>query len=368
MQQTVLKEHNLNPAIKLNLNLVATPSTLSTLSVLNLYLTSNLNSTFNISADTVKSTKSNKATKPTKVIKHIVTKPTVKPTKAIKPTIAPAVVIPTKATKPTDVTLKEEKTMSLDQSLDWGYKKDPIPRKVLELLTQGANYFKDLTIIDCSIVNRRLHYKRLLYLYNYHALYICLCKLHHNTPTASHLKIGNIYKLLHCNYYWPNLQSFVRRYIQYCHMCKKSKGSCFKKQSVLQPLLVPQQRWQGFSIDFVTGILKVQDCDVILNVVDKLSKERHYISKTKKLNAEGLANLFLKHVWKHHGLSQSIVSNHRSQFISNFWGFLCKRLEVTAQLSTAWHLETVSQTERVNSVMEQYLCAFVNYLQNDWLE
>ena len=143
---------------------------------------------------------------------------------------------------------------------------------------------------------------------------------------------------------------------------------------MLQPLPVPEQRWQDLSINLVTGIPKVHACDAICCVVDRLSKKHHYIGMTKELNAEGLTDLFLKHMWKHHGLPQSIVFDRGSQFISNFWGFPCKRLGVTAQLLTAWHPETDSQTERINGimkhingVMEQYLCAFVNYLQDDWL-
>ena len=330
MQQTVLKEHNLDTAIKSNLDPVATPSMQP--STLNLDSTSNPNSTFNISVDTIE-----------------------------------PIVVPTEATKPAKA-IDKEKSMSLDQLLDRGYKKDPIPRRVLELLARGANYLKDLTIADCSVVNGRLHYQGLLYVPDYHALYLCLCKLHHDTPIAGHLGIGNTYELLHRSYYWPNMQSFIRRYVRHCHVCKRSKGSRFKKQGVLQPLPVPEQRWQNLSIHLVTGILEVHGHDAICCVVDRLSKERHYIAMTKELNAEGLANLFLKHVWKHHGLPQSIVSDRGSQFISDFWKFLCKRLGITAQLSTAWHPETDGQTERINSVMEQYLCSFVNYLQDDWLD
>ena len=149
-------------------------------------------------------------------------------------------------------------------------------------------------------------------------LQLRFCKLHHNTLVAGRLGIGNTYKLLYCAYYWPNMQGFVRRYVRHCHVCKWSKGSRFKKQGVLQPLPVLEQRWQDLSINFVTGIPEVHGCDAICCVVDSLSKEHHYIGTTKELHAEGLANLFLKHVWKHHGLSRSIVSDRGSQFISNF--------------------------------------------------
>ena len=339
MLQTVLKEHNLDPAIKLNialnttsknpLNIVSvstasmpsTPSTLSTPSVLNLDSTSNLNSTFNISADII--AEPTEATEPVEAILE---------EEAIKPTV--------NSTKPTDPTPEDEEAMSLDQLLDRAYEKYPIPNRVLDLLARGANYSKDLTIADCSVVNRRLHYRGLLYVPDYHALYFRLCKLYHNTPTAGHLGIRNTYELLHRNYYWPNMQGFVRRYVRHCHVCKRSKGSRFKKQGVLQPLPVPEQRLQHLSIDLVTGIPEVHGHNTICCVVDRLSKERHYIGTTKELNAEGLANLFLKHVWKHHGLPQSIVFDRGSQFISDFWKFLCKRLGITAQLSTAWHPET----------------------------
>ena len=35
--------------------------------------------------------------------------------------------------------------------------------------------------------------------------------------------------------------------------------------------------------------------------------------------------------------------------------------------STAYHPQTDGQTERMNAVMEQYLQAYVNYLQDDWI-
>lgn len=103
---------------------------------------------------------------------------------------------------------------------------------------------------------------------------------------------------------------FVCWYVCHCHVCKQNKDFQFKKQGVLQPLPVPKQRWQDISIDFVTDIPKVQSYDAILNMSYRLSKKYHYIGTTKKLNFS-LANLFLKHVWKHHSLLQNIVSDCR---------------------------------------------------------
>jgi len=88
----------------------------------------------------------------------------------------------------------------------------------------------------------------------------------------------------------------------------------------------------------------------------------------KQSGAKAVADAFLTNVWKLHGLPDSIVSDRGSQFISNFWTYLCARLRVKYNLSTARHPQTDGQTERVNSVVEAYLHAFVNYSQNTWTD
>ncbi len=74
----------------------------------------------------------------------------------------------------------------------------------------------------------------------------------------------------------------------------------------------------------------------------------------------------MHHVWKLHGLLRSIISDCGTQFVNNFWKFLWKRLGISIRLSIAWHPETDDQTEQLNGVIEQYLRAYINYLQDDW--
>ena len=92
------------------------------------------------------------------------------------------------------------------------------------------------------------------------------------------------------------MQGFVKKYICHCDICKYGKGSRFKKQGVLQPLSVLDQKWQDISIDFVTGIPAVKAANAICNIVDCLSKDRHHITTNKKIDAKKLADLFVYHV------------------------------------------------------------------------
>ena len=57
--------------------------------------------------------------------------------------------------------IKEEENLdnlTLEQLIDHGYEQNPLPRRVLQLLANSANYSKDLTIADCVNVDGRLYY------------------------------------------------------------------------------------------------------------------------------------------------------------------------------------------------------------------
>ena len=79
----------------------------------------------------------------------------------------------------------------LEQLIDRGYEQDLLPNRVLQLLADGANYFKDLTIEDYVNVDSRLYYQDRLYIPNQHVLQLRLCCLHYDSFHADHLGIGN---------------------------------------------------------------------------------------------------------------------------------------------------------------------------------
>jgi hypothetical protein len=77
----------------------------------------------------------------------------------------------------------------------------------------------------------------------------------------------------------------------------------------------------------------------IIVVVDHFIKMRHMVPMDS-INAVSVAEYFVKYVFKLHGLPNSIVSDYGSQFVLDFWQALYKWLDIQAQLSTAFYLET----------------------------
>lgn len=91
-----------------------------------------------------------------------------------------------------------------------------------------------------------------------------------------------------------------------------------------------------------------------------------FVPTTNQVDAEGTAQLFIKNVFCFFGLPDDIVSDRGVTFTSKFMQAMLQGLQVKQKLSTAFHPQTDGQTERVNSVLEQYLRCYINYQQSDW--
>ena len=123
-------------------------------------------------------------------------------------------------------------------------------------------------------------------------------------------------------------------------------------------------------MDSVTGLplsadWKGNSYDLILIIVNRLTKIVHDEPVKVTIDAPGLVEVIRDVVVWHHGLPDSIMTDRGSLFTSKFWLSLCYFLGVKRRLSTAFHPQIDGQTKRQNSTMEAYLRAFVNFEQND---
>jgi hypothetical protein len=164
----------------------------------------------------------------------------------------------------------------------------------------------------------------------------------------------------------------VAQYVRNCHTCRRTKASREGSNGTLKPLPIPEHRWEDVSVDFVVDLPASKNlwgvlCKNIMVVVDRLSKERHYIG-CNDMSAKAVAGLYYHYVWKIHGLPKTCVSDRGTQFISHFWKQLCKRLGIRRLLSTSHHPQTDGQTENANAAMEHYLRCYVDYAQDNWAE
>src|SRR6202140_3967491 len=92
----------------------------------------------------------------------------------------------------------------------------------------------------------------------------------------------------------------------------------------------------------------------------------HFIPTTVQVTAEETTHLYLRHVFKHHGLPLDIVSDRGPQFTSRLMSTLLELCDIKGNKSTAFHPQSDGQTERVNQVLEKYLRIFCIFKQTTW--
>ena len=94
-------------------------------------------------------------------------------------------------------------------------------------------------------------------------------------------------------------------------------------------------------MDFVVGLPKTSEgYDTIWVIVDRLTKSAHFLPIKVTFSLEKLAELYVTEVVKLHGIPLSIISDHDSQFTSNFWKCVQRVLGTELKFSTTFHPQT----------------------------
>ena len=141
-----------------------------------------------------------------------------------------------------------------------------------------------------------------------------IVRLHHNTPVGGHGGQWKTVELVTQNFWQPGVTKEVKRYIEECNVCQCNKNCIEQPAGKLMPNSIPEKPQIHISADFITKLLLAQGYDLILVVVDRLTKIVHFIPTTEKTTAEELARLFRDNMWKLHGLPESIISDRGPQF------------------------------------------------------
>ena len=198
-----------------------------------------------------------------------------------------------------------------------------------------------------------------------HAVYL----EHHAANLAGHLGRDKTIAAISSSCWWPTLAADVSKWCQECTECQKNKGTNRAPAGLLRPLPVPTHPWQAISMDIMTDLpVTAEGHDAIVVFCCRLSKMVHFVPCCKSYGAPEFANLFVKHVFRAHGLPSSIVSDRDPRWTSHFWKTVFTLLGTQLNMSTAFHPQSDGQSERSFRTLQQMLRAFVSPRQDDWAE
>ncbi|MCO5594099.1 hypothetical protein L7F22_048120 [Adiantum nelumboides] len=114
--------------------------------------------------------------------------------------------------------------------------------------------------------------------------------------------------------------------------------------------------------------LDIQGYESVYVVFDMLTKVAHLIPVKTTHTASDISRVFIKEIFRLHGLPKRIVSDRDAKFTSKFWTSLFQAIGTQLCFSTAYHPQTDGQTERVNQVIEDILRAYCSQEPRKWVQ
>uniref|UniRef100_A0A8C5QB28 Polyprotein n=1 Tax=Leptobrachium leishanense TaxID=445787 RepID=A0A8C5QB28_9ANUR len=163
------------------------------------------------------------------------------------------------------------------------------------------------------------------------------------------------------------MTDMVKQYVNSCTVCQRNKTPRTKPMGLLLPLPIPDRPWSRISTDFIVDLPPSRQHTSILVVVDHLTKMAHFIPAKGVPTAKETASMFFHHIFRLHGIPDSITSDRGTQFTARFWKAFCSILHITGNLSSAYHPQSNGQSEKTNQILEQFLRCFSTHLQDDWI-
>ena len=233
-------------------------------------------------------------------------------------------------------------TTQLDDKLNWrqAYIEDSYFGPIWNILNklENSDVKQQERAKHFELQNNRIYLRdgmRLAIPFN-KALRTAILKEHHDAKIAGHLGIDKTCESIMRNFYWPKMIKDVRKYILSCDECQRNKNSNQTPAGLLQPLTIPNQRWEHVTMDFIVQLpLTRQGKDAIVVFVDKLTKRAHFHPTNTTITAPEVAKIFFSVIFKNHGLPKVIISDRDAKFTSNFWKALFQQLGTKLSMSTA---------------------------------
>jgi hypothetical protein len=188
-----------------------------------------------------------------------------------------------------------------------------------------------------------------------------------NAPYAGHLGYQKTITSVKSQYFWPGMKREIVEYIARCMECQKVKIEHRDPTRVLQPFPISKWKWEVVTMDFITGLPKTGKLhDSIMVVVDKITKDTHFIPLRTTHKAADVVDIFMKEVARLHGIPKTIVSDRDLKFTLSFWKGLLKGFRTNLNFSTNYHPESNGQKERVKRVIEDMLRMYVMDKPSKW--
>jgi len=132
----------------------------------------------------------------------------------------------------------------------------------------------------------------------------------HDSAYSIHPGSTKMYLDLKEKYWWYGLKRDVTEYVAICDTCQRVKAEHQRPTRLLQPMQVPEWKWEEVGMDFIIGLPRTQrGYDSIWVIVDRLTKVAHFLPGKTNYDGAKLAKLYMDRIVSLHGVPKKIVSD-----------------------------------------------------------
>jgi hypothetical protein len=135
----------------------------------------------------------------------------------------------------------------------------------------------------------------------------------HLSKLSIHPGSSKMYQELRPHYWWTKMKKKIMAYVARCDTSCRVKALHMRPTGLLQPLAVPDWKWDDISMDFITGLpTTLKGNDSIWVIVDHLTKSAHFLLVRMTFRPPQCAEKYIVEIVRLHGIPKTIVSDRGS--------------------------------------------------------
>jgi hypothetical protein len=181
----------------------------------------------------------------------------------------------------------------------------------------------------------------------------------HDILLTGHQGVERTYNRVKNSYSWTGMKQQIKYYIKSCPTCQISK---ILNRNVKAPMVITttsSRPLEKIFMDIVGPLPKTNKNNAyIITLQDDLTKFS-WAMQAENHEANTVAYYFLTQFVCRHGLPKSIVTDYRTEFLSQVFTELC-RLSKIKKSSSPYHPQSNGSLERSHRTLGDYLRSFVS--------
>ena len=104
------------------------------------------------------------------------------------------------------------------------------------------------------VINEIIYYRDRIFLTEGSQLKKKILQASHDSPLSSHQGFTKTYRAIRERFSWKGLEEDVLLHVRECVVLQRNKGENNHPVGLLQPLPIPEGKWESISMDIIIGL------------------------------------------------------------------------------------------------------------------